>query len=94
VSASSVRLQPRLTCFLIVEDGLFGYELIPDRKRIHYLIIWCNSANEATCAQLRKASVPQRLQVVAPNGRFLSRSERAARYVSSDVTSIPNWRGC
>jgi hypothetical protein len=95
VAAASRRpLATALDLLPIVEDGLFGYELVPDRKTHTYLIIGCNAQNEAV---LRKTSygvdAPNAVQLVAVNGRFLSRSERAARYSFQRCDSrFPNWR--
>jgi hypothetical protein len=65
----------------IVEDGLFGYELIPDRETHTYVTIGCNAHGEPT---LRKTVYgmggPSALRLAAVNGYVLSRSERAARY--------------
>ncbi len=77
----------------IVEDGLFGYELVPDREAHTYLIIGCNPQGEPV---LRKTSygvgAPDALQLVAVNGRLLSRSERAARYNVQRLEFLfPDW---
>ena len=63
----------------IVEDGLFGYELLPDREAHTYVTLGCNRQGEPV---LRKTlyGAPNTLQLVAVNGHILSRSERAARY--------------
>ena len=63
----------------IVEDGLFGYELLPDREAHTYVTLGCNQKGEPV---LRKTlyGAPNTLQLVAVNGHILSRSERAARY--------------
>ena len=65
----------------IVEDGLFGYELIPDRNTHSYVTIGCNAEGEPI---LRKTSygvgAPNALQLVGVNGQILSRSARASRY--------------
>ena len=92
-AASQCPLATGLDMFPIVEDGLFGYELVPDRETHTYLIIGCNAQNEAV---LRKTSygvgAPHAVQLVAVNGRFLSRSERAARYsVQRRDSRFPNW---
>jgi hypothetical protein len=65
----------------IVEDGLFGYELVPDRNTHTYVTIGCNAQGEP---RLRRTSygvgAPNTLQLVAVNGRKYSRNERASRY--------------
>jgi hypothetical protein len=64
----------------IVDDGLFGYELIPDRNTHSYVTIGCNAQGEP---MLRKTSygvgAPNTLQLVGVNGQ-LSKSARASRY--------------
>jgi hypothetical protein len=64
----------------IVEDGLFGYELIPDRSTHTYVSIGCDAQGEP---MLRKTSygvgAPNTLQLVGANGPIL-RNERASRY--------------
>jgi len=77
----------------IVEDGLFGYELVPDRNTHTYLIIGCNAQGEPV---LRKTSygvgAPDALELVALNGHILSRSERAARYRTQQRDHhFPDW---
>src|ERR1700693_2913670 len=53
----------------IVEEGLFGYELIPDRNTHTYVTIGCNAQGEPV---LRKTSygvgAPNTLQLVGVNG--------------------------
>ena len=65
----------------IVEGGLFGYELVPDREAHTYLIIGRDSPGVPA---LRSTSygvgAPNALQLIAVDGRLLSRQERAARY--------------
>ena len=77
----------------IVEDGLFGYELVSDRETHIYPIIGCNAQGEPV---LRKNSyyvgAPDALRLVAVNGRLLSRGGRAARYSIQRRDSLfPNW---
>jgi hypothetical protein len=77
----------------IVEDGLFGYELIPDRETHTYPILGRNAAGEPV---VRKTSygvgAPDALQLVAVDGRLLSRSERAARYTAQRREFLfPDW---
>jgi|GEM_PF-695021 len=65
----------------IVEDGLFGYELVPDRKTHTYLTLGCNGQGEPVLRKtLYGVGAPNPLQLVAVNGHILSRRERAARY--------------
>jgi len=81
--ASRRPLATALQLVPIVEEGLFGYELIPDRETYACPILGCNAEGEPA---LRNTSygvgTPDALQLVAVNGRLLSRSERAARYTA------------
>ena len=77
----------------IVEDGLFGYELLPSRTTHTYLTIGCDAEGEPV---LRKTSygvgAPNALELVAVNGHVLSRSERASRYSNQQRDHrFPNW---
>jgi len=77
----------------IVEDGLFGYELVPDRETHTYVTIGCNRQGEPV---LRKTwygvGAPNALQLVAVNGHVLSRTERAARYHTQQRDAcFPEW---
>jgi hypothetical protein len=77
----------------IVEDELFGYELVPDRETHTYVIIGRNALGQPA---LRTVSYgigsPNALQLVAVNGRLLSRKERAARYcVQRKDTILADW---
>jgi hypothetical protein len=92
-AASRRPLATELELVPIVEDGLFGYELIPDRETHTYPILGCNAQGEPV---LRKTSygvgAPDALQLVAVNGRLLSRSERAARYTAQRREVLfPDW---
>jgi hypothetical protein len=77
----------------IVEDGLFGYELVPDRQTHTYVTIGCDAQGEPV---LRKASyglgAPDALQLVAVNGHLLSRGERATCYRTLQRDAqFPDW---
>ena len=64
----------------IVEDELFGYELVPDRKTQRYLIIGCNLQGTPvlrTTSYGMGSLAPMRL--VSAGGRLLSRSGRTVR---------------
>ena len=80
-AASECPLGTALDLVPIAEDGLFGYELIPDREAHTYLIIACDPQGTPV---LRRTSysigAPDAMQLVAMNGHVLSRSGRAARY--------------
>ena len=92
-AASQRPLATALDLVPIVEDGLFGYELIPDRETHTYPILGCNAEGEPV---LRKTSygvgAPDAMQLVAVNGRLLSRGERAARYTAQRREFLfPDW---
>ena len=77
----------------IVEDGLFGYELVPDRQMHTYVTIGCNARGEPVLRRtLYGMGAPNALQLVAVNGYVLSRSERAARYSTQQRDAhFPDW---
>jgi hypothetical protein len=61
----------------ILEDGLFGYELIPDRETHIFPIIGCNAQGEAVVRRnTYDVSAPAALHLAAVNGRFLSCARR------------------
>jgi hypothetical protein len=65
----------------IVDDGLFGYELVPDRATHTYVTIGRNAQGEPVVRKtLYGTGAPNALKLVAVNGHILSRTERAARY--------------
>ena len=80
VAAAPPTLTTALELLPIVEDGLFGYELVPDRESSIYPIVGCNAKGDVV---LRKNSygvvAPDALRLVAVNGRLLSRSGWAPR---------------
>jgi hypothetical protein len=60
----------------IVEDGLFGYEVLPSLETQMYLTIGCNDRGEPMLRRsLYCAAVPSALRLATVNGRFLSQSE-------------------
>ena len=77
----------------IVEDGLFGYEIVPDRNTHTYLTIGCNAQGEPVLRKtLYGVGGSSALKLVAVNGHILSRSERAARYSTQQRDShFPDW---
>ena len=84
-----------LELLAIVEDGLFGYELVPDRPAHTYVTIGCNAQGDPV---LRKTvygvGAAHALRLVAVNGNRLSRGERAAHYKSLQRdTRLPGWAG-
>lgn len=77
----------------IVEDGLFGYELVPDRDTHTYVIIGRNAEGRPSLRTVSYHSGgPEMLQLVAVQGRLLSRSQRASRYsVQSRDAVFADW---
>ena len=77
----------------IVEDGLFGYEILPHGDTDTYLIIGRNVLGEPALRRTSyKVPAPDALQLIAVDGRLLSRQERAARYrIDSRDSSLPDW---
>jgi len=77
----------------IVDDGLFGYELVPDRDTHTYVTIGCNAKGEPMVRKtLYGVGAPNALKLVAVNGYILSRTERAARYCTQQRDShFSNW---
>lgn len=64
----------------IVEDGLFGYELVPDRRTHTYLAIGCDARGAPLVRRTTyDAATASALQLVAAHGRMLAPGERAAR---------------
>ena len=75
----------------ICEDGLLGYELVPDRETHTYVILGRNLQGEPV---LRTTSYGSRrsgrAELVTVNGHLLSRAQRASRYsVSRGTTCCP-----
>jgi hypothetical protein len=72
----------------IVDDGLFGYELVPDRDTHTYVTIGCNAQGEPVVRKtLYGVGAPNALKLVAVNGYILSKTERAARYCTQQRDS-------
>lgn len=77
----------------IAEDGLFGYELVPDRKAHTYVTIGCNARGEP---MLRKTlygdCAHNALQLVSVDGRVRPKLERRERYGTRHRdTRFPDW---
>lgn len=73
----------------IVEDGLFGYELVPERDLHVYPIIGCNAEGEPVLRVTSFSVRPKGLQLVTGEH---GRSGRAARFdIQTKDTAYPNW---
>ena len=57
----------------IAEDGLFGYELVPDRNTHTYLTIGCCETGEALLRSTMGADAPSALRLAAVDGKAVSR---------------------
>ena len=57
----------------IVEDGLFGYELVPDRNTHTYFTIGCCETGEAILRRTMCADAPSALRLAAVDGKSVSR---------------------
>ena len=94
-AASRYALTPALTIDLvpIVEDGLFGYELLPDRNTHTYVTIGCDAQGDPVLRKtLYDVGAPSTLRLAALNGHILSRSERASRYSTQQRNShLSDW---
>jgi hypothetical protein len=65
----------------IVEEGLFGFELEPDREIHTYLIIGCSAQGPPMLREtMYNTRAPSALQLVAMHGQRLTRPEREARF--------------
>ncbi len=76
----------------IVEDGLFGYELVPERDLHVYPIIGCNAQGEPALRVTSFDSRARSLHLVTPDGGVQFRSGRATRFaVQTSDHPFPNW---
>ena len=93
VAASSARpLGTDLELCPIVEDGLFGYEILPKGNADTYLIIGRNSLGGPALRTTSYNVEESGPQLIAVDGRVLSRQERAARYhFQSRDASLRDW---
>jgi hypothetical protein len=83
----------RIDLLPIVEDGLFGYELVPDRKAHTYVTIGCNAHGEP---MLRKTAygdgARNALHLVAVEGRVGSKPGAGERYRTDERDTVfPSW---
>jgi hypothetical protein len=93
IAAAPASLATALELLPIVEDGLFGYELVSERRTHIYPIIGCNAQGRPV---LRKNSygvgAPEALRLVTVNGRRLSRNGSPAHLrVQRHDFVFPDW---
>ena len=77
----------------IVDDGVFGYELLPQRATHTYLTLGCDSGGRPV---LRKSlycvAAPSVLRLATTNGRALTQGELDARHrIQSRDCSFSDW---
>jgi hypothetical protein len=66
----------------IVEDALFGYELVPDRNTHTYLTIGCCETGEAILRTTMSADAPSALRLAAVDGKSVSRRDLSPRHLT------------
>ena len=93
VGAAPRPLATALDLVPIVEDGLFGYELVPDREGHAYPIIGRNAQGEPVLRKNSCGAVTfNALRLVTADGGFQYQSRRAARQrIQRRDTPYPNW---
>jgi hypothetical protein len=64
----------------ICEDGLFGYELVPDRNAHTYLTIGLCESGEAILRRTMGADAPSALRLAAVDGKSVSRRNPGPRH--------------
>ncbi len=76
----------------IVDDGLFGYELVPDGEARICLTIGCNGEGEP---MLRRTSygadAPNTLRLASVNGQMVTRNVPGARHAERRDSRFPDW---
>lgn len=77
----------------IVEDGLVGYEFLPNRETNSYLTIGCDDCGEPVLREcLYRARPPSPVRVASVDGRALSQGEKGAGYGPRQRDAIlPDW---
>ena len=92
-SHRSLPINLALDLLPIVEDGLFGYEFVPNRKSSTYLTIGRDERGEPVLRRsLYCAAPPSTLRLAAVNGRFPSQHELDARYhIEQRDSRFPDW---
>jgi hypothetical protein len=96
IAAASRHLLPEGFSFdllPIVDDGIFGYELLPQRATHTYLTLGCDSGGKPVLRKsLYCAEAPSALRLAAANGRVLTHSELEAWHrIQLRDFSFPDW---
>ena len=96
VAAASRHMLPEgFSCDLlpIVDNGVFGYEFLPQRDSHTYLTIGCDSGGRPVLRKsLYCAEAPSALRLATTNGRALTQSELDAWHrIQSRDFSFPDW---
>ena len=89
----SLPLNVSLDLLPIVEDGLFGYELLPSRESQTYLTIGCDNRSAPMLRRsLYCAAAPSALRLATVNGRFLSQGDLEAWHrIQQHDENFPDW---
>jgi len=96
VAAASDHLLPEGFSFdllPIVDDGIFGYEFLPQRETHTYLTMGCDSGGKPVLRRsLYCAEAPSALRLATANGRVLTQSELEAWHrIQPRDFSFPDW---
>jgi len=96
VAAASHHLLPAslsLDLLPIVDEGVYGYEFLPNREAHTYLTMGCNEGGRLVLRKnLYCAEAPSALRLAAVNGRVLSRSELDAWHrIQPRDFFFPDW---
>jgi len=76
----------------IVDDGLFGYELVPDRETRTYVTIGCNPRGVPMLRTTAYGVVaPNALRLVAVNGHTVTRNAPGMRRARQRDSLFPDW---
>lgn len=94
-AASRHLLPDGFSCDLlpIVEDGIFGYEFLPQRQTHTYLTLGCDSSGQPVLRKsLYCAAAPCALRLAATNGRVLTQGELVAWHcIQPRDFPFPDW---
>jgi len=76
----------------IVDDGLFGYELVPDRETHVCLTLGCNATGVPMLrATSNGADAPEALRLATVNGQAVTRMALGTRYAHRRDALFPDW---
>ena len=76
----------------IVDDRLFGYDLVPDRETPSHLTLGCNAKGEPVLRMKSYgAETPNGLRLAAVNGRTIARKAPDLRQIRWRDARFPDW---